>query len=428
MVVDTELYELLLRLDGSRTLDQALAELRVARRERRAARQVIESLGKRGIVAAGETAFPSPAHDETEIRLENVAVNLTSRCNLRCPCCYNLSRLSTSAHGELEPAEIIAFLDSVRPALSEQPTLAILGGEPLLRPDALVEVARCARSQGFAVQVSTNGVLVSAPFARRAAEIGLEVQVSLDGPTAAINGQLRPAGSFDQAVEGVRTLVEHGVDTTISMVCHQISLEHLEAYYELGLELGVNQVRFIPLKRIGGALDRQNMPVPTLEIVEKAKSLFDRRPEFIPLAGLDAFSILAGSCSCGIRRVSCGTGRQTVLLDADGSLYPCLNLNRPEFCLGNIRSSRFDFARLWAESPVLQQVRDRTGIDDAESACRSCTVRYWCLGGCRGENYAVSGRLNGRAPNCRDQRAAILEMMWILAERPELRRRVTPRC
>ena len=425
MVIDEELHGLLSALDGTHSLRQALREHCASRQDRRTAQQVVKALSDRGLVTEGK---PTRSRKAPETRLENVAINLTSRCNLRCPCCYNLSQLETSDDGELQLDEILAFLESVQPMLSEQPTLAVLGGEPLLRPDVLLEITRFAYSKGITVQASSNGTTITSAFARQAAEVGLEMQVSLDGPTSALNSQLRPVGSFEKALEGVRTLVDHGVHTTISLVCHRGNLESLEAYYDLGLELAVDQVRFIPLKRIGGAIDGQRAIVPTTEMVEAARSLFDRRPEFIRLAGRDAFSILAGSCSCGVPRVSCGTGRQTVLLDADDSLYPCVNTNRPEFCFGNIRDDGFDFVRLWEDSPVLQEVRSKTDMDDAESACRECVVRYWCLAGCRGENYAVTGRLNGRAVNCRDQKSAVFDMMWILAEKPELRQRVTPPC
>ncbi len=425
MVIDEELHGLLLALDGTRSLRQALRDHSTSWQGRRTAQQVVKALSERGLVTNGK---PTESRETPKARLENVAINLTSRCNLRCPCCYNLSRLETSNEGELQFGEILAFLESVHPMLSEQPTLAVLGGEPLLRPDVLLEVARFAYAKGITVQASSNGTSIPSAFARQAAEIGLEMQVSLDGPTSALNSQLRPAGSFEKAVEGVRTLVDHGVHTTISMVCHRGNLESLEAYYDLGLELAVDQVRFIPLKRIGGASDGRREVVSITEMVEAARTLFDRRPEFIRVAGRDAFSILAGSCSCGVRRVSCGTGRQTVLLDADGSLYPCVNTNRSEFCFGNIRDDGFDFDRLWTDSPVLQEVRSKTHMDGTESACRECVVRYWCLAGCRGENYAVAGRLNGRAVNCRDQKSAVFDMMWILAEKPELRQRVTPPC
>jgi hypothetical protein len=55
-------------------------------------------------------------------------------------------------------------------------------------------------------------------------------------------------------------------------------------------------------------------------------------------------------------------------------------------------------------------------------------VRAWCLGGCRGEARVAHGALDREAPNCAELRAAILEMFWMLAERPGITKSVALPC
>ena len=134
------------------------------------------------------------------------------------------------------------------------------------------------------------------------------------------------------------------------------------------------------------------------------------------LAGRDAFSILGSTCRLSVRRQSCGSGRRTFLLDSDGALYPCVNTRLPEFRFGGIRDAGFDFETAWRRSHVLAEYRSRTSVERENGGCRDCVVRHWCLGGCRGETYAATGRLEDRSPSCEDLRAAVLEMFWTISE------------
>ena len=156
--------------------------------------------------------------------------------------------------------------------------------------------------------------------------------------------------------------------------------------------------------------------------------MFERHPEFLAMAGRDAFSVLGATCRLSSRRHSCGAGYQTLLLDADGSLYPCLNTNRPEFRLGNVRDPGFDLGSTWMKAPRLEEFRRATAIDALCGSCEGCVVRYWCLGGCKGETLAQTGSLRAPAWNCEEWREAIVELFWTLAERPHLVRAATQIC
>jgi radical SAM protein with 4Fe4S-binding SPASM domain len=413
-VVDAELHALLGRLDGPVSIDDLLA----GHPQRREALTALEGLHRAGVLL-GDTP-PRPLRSPAP-KIENVALNLTRRCNLRCRWCYLLPQLTDGA-GELTAAEMLAAIAAMRPYLARHATLTILGGEPLLETDRLLAVARGARRWGLTVLVSTNGTGVTADVAREAARLGMQVQVSLDGHTAALNDHVRGQGAFARAVAGVRTLVAAGVQTIVSQVMHAGNLQHLEAYFDFARTLGVREARFIPLKRMGGAPDSGMHPVPLDVLLAYAAAVFTRRADLRPLLGRDALSIMAHTCRYAVRRVSCGTGVQTVLLDADGGLYPCLNTLA--FPLGNVRDPGFDFRRLWTANPVLAEVRRATAADTHAP----CPVRAWCLGGCRGENHALTGSLAEPPPHCPELKRAIITMCWLLTEAPDLVRPIVPGC
>ena len=419
MVVDHEFDELLAQFHGhSDTVAHTLAGLSAT--ERNAITSQLVELHRIGVLReAGDGQSGNPKQNDAPTRIENISVNLTRRCNLRCSFCYYLEDLGVRCDDELTAREIIAFLKAARPLLAAKPSLALLGGEPTLCSDKLLEVARYALKAGFTLLLSTNGTMITPEFAAAARRMRLQVQVSLDDYEAAGHDAGRGAGTFARALDGIKTLVAANVHTILSMVCHAENLERVEGYYAFARSIGVNEARFIPLKRIGGAKQTGPEPAPVCEIIARTVRMLERHPEYLSLMGRDCFSILGSTCRLASRRRSCGVGSQTVLLDADGALYPCLNTNREQFRIGNIRDPGFDFPELWRGSTVLHDVREQTDIDRSDEACSRCFVRYWCLGNCRGETHALTHRLSGPSHACRDMRRAWLDMMWITAEHPE---------
>ena len=422
VVVDDDLFSFLERLDGARSVYELIAENPDWKRSKGLIISALRSLYSEGVVS--KTGRVEVRHVfRPKSHLENVAVNVTNQCNLRCRFCYNAQQLTSAPVDELTGSEIISFLETLTPYLSDKPSLTLLGGEPLCCPEKTLELARYGRERGFQTMVSTNGTLLSPEFAREARKAGLQVQVSLDGATADDHERIRGAGTFEKVLSGIKMLVDHGAYVVLSLVCHQGNISKLEAYYRLAEELGGDEARFIPLKRIGGGTEFELQPPDMVELMMNAAELFEKNPELKRLSGRDAFSIMMTTCQYSFQRESCGAGKQTFLLDASGAIYPCLNMNREEFCVGNIRDSEFDFSSQWASSSILEKVRRETSVEEAISSCSGCFLKYWCLGGCHGETLNVKGLLDDCAWNCGHQKRAMLNTFWILSERPDIVRK-----
>ncbi len=84
------------------------------------------------------------------------------------------------------------------------------GGEPTVRPD-FWELVDYATAHHVGVKFSTNGVRIDAPVARRlAASDYVDVQISLDGATAAVNDAVRGQGSYAMAILAMEHLAAAG--------------------------------------------------------------------------------------------------------------------------------------------------------------------------------------------------------------------------
>ncbi|MBS3735311.1 MAG: radical SAM protein [Phycisphaerae bacterium] len=109
-------------------------------------------------------------------------IDLTNRCNLRCPICFaNSGAVGYVAEPDYD--QIVRQLEALRRLDPPATAVQFTGGEPTLHPDFLRIVAT-AREMGFShIQIATNGIrFAEADFARRASEAGVHtLYLQFDG-------------------------------------------------------------------------------------------------------------------------------------------------------------------------------------------------------------------------------------------------------
>jgi radical SAM protein with 4Fe4S-binding SPASM domain len=411
LVVDEELLGFLDHFDGHADLR------RVLRRQAKATRRpldaleaeampVVEDLLARGILRMGDEAT-APA--EEPIAIANLTLNLTNRCNLRCAHCYNRGH-----HSDDAPVErLVQGIRGARGILDPDASLVVLGGEPLLVPDRLLTLLDgTAALFGQRPVVSTNGTTVTPAIAAELATRRVEVQVSLDHHMARQHDLIRGRGSWEATTAGVQRLREAGVYTILCRVYARGDEASLEPYLDMARGLGVQEVRFIPLRGIGGACGEPGHLPDQLATMRALVAVLQRRPELAGLLARDWFSIAATLLGRGRGRPSCGIGRRVVLVDADGRVYPCPNHTAPEHAAGSLLEQ--DLADILADSPVFAAIRERYRVD-RYSRCRACPFRGWCAGDCRGEVLALTGDPAAPSPHCAQLRAVYAELLWLTA-------------
>ncbi|MCU0662371.1 MAG: radical SAM protein [Myxococcota bacterium] len=418
LVVDDELRHFLGAFDGATSLlravsDHALAFGRARQDVEAEISAVLPALLEQGILGQPETrASEAP----TAMSVSNVTINLTNRCNLACPFCYNARR----GGDELDVALLCERLHEARRdgLLSELASLIVLGGEPLLEPERLFALLEgSCRAFGRPPLLSTNGTLLDDAQARKLAELGVEVQVSLDSPSRQEHDSKRGSGVYDLAIASVRRLVASGVHAIVCMVYTRHSYRQMEATLDLAASLGVAEARFIPLRTVGqGAIHCQDRP-NQLVVLHHLVELLERRPGFRRLLGRDTFSIASAVCRHGKARRSCGIARDALFIDADGGVYPCPNHVSEATRAGDLRSR--SLAELFLHSVPMQRARDTFRLE-AYTTCKSCFVRHYCAGDCRGEVLCAYGDPLAPSPHCVELKKMYVELMWLAALRPEL--------
>ena len=175
---------------------------------------------------------------------DSVALNITSRCNLRCLHCYNGS--GEDSQRDMDRAALLRAADEV---LSLKPfNLCLCGGEPLCCPDLLPLLVHL-RGRVPQISMVTNGFLLDEAWARTLAAHGVgAVQVSLDGAYAWQHDSLRGvAGSFERAVKAIRALRDAGIAQVVcSILPNRLNVDSLEEHVQLCISLGVDIIRAMP--------------------------------------------------------------------------------------------------------------------------------------------------------------------------------------
>ena len=328
---------------------------------------------------------------------------MTSACNLHCIHCH--ARGGKRATDELTTAEAKRLLDQLA-EIREFRMMAFTGGEPLVRAD-LFELLAYSQALGFTNTLATNATLVDDPVARRLFAHGVVIAaVSLDGFDAATHDSIRGSpGSFDSAVRGMRALRRAGILLHINITAMQYNMEQIEPLMSLVEELGTGillMYQLVPVGRgqeVGEAALDLNANERLIRFMAKAQRATHAimepvaAPQYWPFL-LQENGIRGGLLLHFAEAVfhGCSAGRGFVYVRPNGDVQPCpfIAVN-----CGNVRE--LPFAAIWADSPVLQDLRARE--TRLKGRCGDCLYRRLC-GGCRGRAWATSGDYLAEDPSC----------------------------
>jgi mycofactocin radical SAM maturase len=314
---------------------------------------------------------------------------LTYACNLACVHCL-------SSSGRRDPDELST--DECKAVIDELQRMQVFyvnigGGEPTVRRD-FWELVDYATAHHVGVKFSTNGSRITPEVARRlAASDYVDVQISLDGATAAVNDVVRGEGSYATAVGAMQNLADAGfTGFKISVVITRENVSQLDAFKAIADQYGA-QLRLTRLRPSGRGADVWDQLHPT---AAQQRELYDwlmAHGEQV-LTGDSFFHLAAfGEALPGLNL--CGAGRVVCLIDPVGDVYACPFAIHDEFKAGNVRAVG-GFAGVWRQSDLFTELRQPT----SGGACSSCGHYDSCRGGCMAAKFFTGLPLDGPDPEC----------------------------
>jgi radical SAM protein with 4Fe4S-binding SPASM domain len=334
---------------------------------------------------------------------------VTERCNLRCRHCAVVD--GDRPPDGLSADAIRSLIDQAVAAGAE--AIAFGGGEPLLRsdlPDLLAYAAPRVKTL-----LATNATLLNDPLARALADLAVIVQVSIDGPTAEVHDRVRGPGAFDRAWQGIEQLQQAGMGARLALnvTLMRPNVTRVAEIVALAEARGVPGVRFMPVQRMGAAADRWAELCPTPD--EYAAAYRHLYGQTLRVSETRRVSVAVSPGLLGLELeppeegMWCGLGH-TLLVDAQGDIYPCSLLTNPRFRLGNVAKTPLADALASAKLAELVALCGRRQEEIAE--CRACAWRHFCQGGCPGSVWLSAGTWYATDGLCEVRRKLFTELVF----------------
>ena len=185
-----------------------------------------------------------------------VLLEVTQRCNLRCPVCFAAAGGKCDESDDPTLLEIDAWIERLREHGSPV-NIQLSGGEPTVRDD-LPDIVRRIRACGFGfVQINTNGVrLAKEPgYARLLADAGLDCAfLQFDGVSDATYQHLRGARLLALKQQAIVNCAEAGLAVVlVPTLVPDVNVREIGAIIDFALERvpAVRAVHFQPISYFG---------------------------------------------------------------------------------------------------------------------------------------------------------------------------------
>ncbi|MDL2228271.1 TIGR04133 family radical SAM/SPASM protein [Odoribacter sp. OttesenSCG-928-L07] len=300
----------------------------------------------------------------------------TWRCNLKCRHCGS----DCVSDSKVKDMPFDDFLNAILPLKKiykpNSITVAITGGEPLLRPD-LVECGKTLRKNGFHWGIVTNGYAYNADIHARLLSAGMgSLTLSLDGFEENHNWLRANNNSFKNAVGALELITSSKrLNYDVVTCVNSKNFSELEELKKFLISKNVKAWRLFTIAPIGRAANNLDMQLNNQQTQELMR--------FITQSRLEDNMNITFSCEAYVGEYEkkvrdshffCRAGINIASVLIDGSISACPNIDR-SFIQGNIYND--NFVDIWENKFDVMRDRIWTKI----GICAKCKDYKNCNGG-----------------------------------------------
>ena len=321
----------------------------------------------------------------------------SGNCNMQCKYCFyhdEMEKREQSLYGYMSDETLKNVIRKTMSQVERQITYAYQGGEPTLRGLDFFRKAVAYQKQynhkhiQVANALQTNGFGLNEEWCQFLKENNFLVGVSVDGTKELHDTYRRQAGNhnatYDRVAANIALLDRYGVDYNILTVVTQDMTKSAREIYRDYREKGWNFQQYIEcLDPMDAPFGQNPYSLKPLAYGKFLTELFDewyadlqkgQQPYIRRFENYVA--MLAGypveACD---QRGECGI---QLVVEADGSAYPCDFYMLDEYCLGNFNTDRV---------PSMDVQRQKIGFVERSrkraAQCSSCPYAALCRDGCQ---------------------------------------------
>ena len=330
----------------------------------------------------------------------------SSLCNMGCRYCFYrdvAENRNTKSFGIMKTETMEKMLKNVFSYADSQVSFTFQGGEPTLAGEDYFRAFHASLEKyntkrlPVAFSLQTNGYDISEALIEIFSKYKYLLGVSLDG-WEALHNSLRTTASggatYEKITQTLSSLDSAGVDYNIlTVITEDVARRGSEVYKHLR-DRGFRFLQFIPyVPDFGKECEKESYTLTNEGYAHFLSETFrEYRNDFVSgsyvsVRQFDNFvRIMAGaSPEC------CGMGGRcysNLVVEADGSVYPCDFYVLDEWLMGNI--AKDSIKDILSSEAALRFVRESLKVSDE---CRACPYAGICKGGCRRHRENAEGRV-----------------------------------
>jgi radical SAM protein with 4Fe4S-binding SPASM domain len=322
---------------------------------------------------------------------------ITLACNLNCIHCG--SAAGKKRTDELSTKEALDLCNALREIGCKG--VALMGGEPLLRPD-WVKISERIHDLGMELSIITNGWLGQDDrTTQQIVNLSPEcVTVSLDGGEAAVHDMIRGVkGSFNRAKGAIERYAALGLPTTAITTVHKLNLKQLVKIRDFLRGKGVAWQ--IQMATPFGRLERRHVLSPeeyysVAMFIASTRKLYSKELLVAGAHDMGYFSDILQNLQVKEWQ-GCQAGISALGIQSNGNILGCLALG-DDFIEGNVRCRTLQ--DLWYDESSFAFTRHYK-IEDMKTHCGRCELKERCGGGCSAVSYSMTKGLHQDPYCCR---------------------------
>jgi len=318
---------------------------------------------------------------------------LTYRCNLQCPYCYNPLDLGRSSD-ELSEAAWLRVIDEAIGLGIVQ--IGFSGGEPTLRRRELVAMTERATAGGAYTNLITQGTFLDDALLDQLLAAGLaHVQISIQAPERELAATIAGTDVHERKVEVIERVRSRDVALTLNCVLHRLNHDSLPAILAFAEEHGIRRLELANVQFYGWALRNRSALMPTREQVEHGAVLVAAAQDRLR-GKMDVTYVLPDYFEELPKPCMHGWGNVAMTVTPAGTVVPCqgavaiTGLDFPNVGTTTLREA-------WYASAAFNRFRGNAWMPEP---CRSCDRREEDFGGCRCQAFLLTGDAAATDPAC----------------------------
>jgi PqqA peptide cyclase len=323
----------------------------------------------------------------------SLLAELTYRCNLQCPYCYNPLDLHAYQHELDEPAW--------SRVIDEAADLGVLqihfsGGEPTLRPELLVALVARARGRELYSNLITQGTFLDDVLLNRLLAAGLDhIQISLQAAEPSMADRIAGTSVHARKIEAFERVLRSDAAVTLNCVLHRLNIDQTGDVIALAERLGVRRLELANAQLYGWAFRNRAALMPTREQVDGARRVVAQAQTRLR-GQMEITHVLADYYEQFPKPCMHGWGRRFMTVVPDGRVLPCPAAAAiPTLHFDSVRDR--PLADIWHGSSAFNAFRGNAWMPEP---CRSCDRKEIDFGGCRCQAFLLTGDASNTDPVC----------------------------